>query len=359
MAVRPVSRRKRMLQIKNLSKDLGEFILRDVSLDIERGEYLVIIGPTGAGKTILLETIAGIYPPDAGKIILDGRDITSLPPRERNICVVYQDYMLFPHLSVEDNIGFGLVSRKMPKDEIKKRVTEAASLLSIDHLLHRSPDTLSGGEQQRTAIARAIVMNPVLLLLDEPLSALDGQTRDMLRKELRRLHSLYKITVVHVTHNFEEVFALADRVAVMNGGDIIQCGQPDEIFRKPNCEFIANFTGVENIFSGTCIQKDGASAITVDGLTIISGTCRGEGVVRASVRPEDILISREPVKSSARNSFKGTITDIVNNGMVIRVTVDAGIPLVAVLTRQGYDEMKLKEGDEVYLTFKASAVHIF
>jgi molybdopterin-binding protein len=350
-----------MLHIENLSKDLGEFVLKNVSLDIGRGEYLIIIGPTGAGKTILLETIAGIYPPDSGTIFLDGRDITDLPPRERNICVVYQDYMLFPHLTVEENIAFGLVSRKMPKDEIKKRVTEAAALLSIDHLLHRSPATLSGGEQQRTAIARAIVMEPAMLLLDEPLSALDGQTREMLIKELRRLHSLYKITVVHVTHNFEEVFSLADRVAVMNEGDIIQCGHPDEVFRRPNCTFIAHFTGVENIFRGICTWRDNISTITVDGLSIISSTCHGDGdgEVYATVRPEDILISRERVRSSARNSFIGTVTDIVNNGMVIRVTVDAGIPLVSVLTRQGYDEMELKEGDEVYLTFKASAVHVF
>jgi molybdopterin-binding protein len=348
-----------VLQIHNISKDLGEFVLRNVTLDIGQGEYLVIIGPTGAGKTILLETIAGIYPPDSGTIVLDGRDITGLPPRERNICVVYQDYMLFSHLSVEKNIGFGLVSRKMNKDEIRKRVVEAAGLLSIGHLLHRSPDTLSGGEQQRTAIARAIVMEPVLLLLDEPLSALDGQTRVMLQKELRRLHKRYKITVVHVTHNFEEVFALADRVAVMHEGGIVQSGHPDEVFRKPASEFIATFTGVENIFRGTCTYRDGASAIIVDGLTIISLTCNGEGEVYATVRPEDILISREPVQSSARNSFRGTITDIVNNGMVIRVTVDAGIPFVSVVTRQGYDHLQLSEGEEVYLTFKASAVHVF
>ncbi|MFY9801420.1 MAG: ABC transporter ATP-binding protein, partial [Methanoregula sp.] len=215
------------------------------------------------------------------------------------------------------------------------------------------------GEQQRTAIARAIVMEPALLLLDEPLSALDGQTREMLRKELRRLHKLYKITVVHVTHNFEEVFALADRVAVMNDGDIVQCGHPDEVFRKPNSTFIANFTGVENIFRGTCTRQGGASAINVDGLTIISSTCKGDGEVCATVRPEDILISRERIQSSARNSFKGTITDIVNNGMVIKVTVDAGIPFVSVMTRQGYDHLHLNEGEEVYLTFKASAVHVF
>ena len=348
-----------MLQIENISKDLGEFVLRNVTLDIDRGEYLVIIGPTGAGKTILLETIAGIYPPDSGRIVLDGRDITSLPPRERNICVVYQDYMLFSHLNVEENIGFGLVSRKMDKDEIRKRVVEVAGLLSIDHLLHRSPDTLSGGEQQRTAIARAMVMEPALLLLDEPLSALDGQTRALLQKELRRLHKRYGITVVHVTHNFEEVFSLADRVAVMNNGDIVQCGPPDEVFRKPASEFIATFTGVENIFRGTCTGQDGASAIMVGELTIISATCNGDGEVYATIRPEDILISREPVRSSARNSFRGTVTDIVNNGMVIRVTVDAGIPFVSVLTRQGYDHLQLREGEEVYLTFKASAVHVF
>ncbi len=348
-----------MLHIENLSKDLGEFVLRNVTLDIESGEYLVIIGPTGAGKTILLEILAGIYPPDSGMILLNGRDITGLPPRERNICVVYQDYMLFPHLRVEENIAFGLVSRKMRKDEIRKRVAEVAALLSIDHLLHRYPDTLSGGEQQRAAIARAIVLEPVLLLLDEPLSALDVQTREMLRKELRRLHSLYKITVVHVTHNFEEVFALADRVAVMNHGDIVQCGHPDEVFRKPNCAFVANFTGVENIFRGICSQQVGASAINVDGLTIISSTCKGNGEVYATVRPEDILISREQIQSSARNSFKGTITDIVNNGMVIKVNVDAGIPFVSVMTRQGYDHLQLNEGEEVYLTFKASAVHVF
>ncbi|MDO9550211.1 MAG: tungstate ABC transporter ATP-binding protein WtpC [Methanoregula sp.] len=348
-----------MLHVENLSKDLGEFVLRNVTLDIESGEYLVIIGPTGAGKTILLEILAGIYPPDSGTILLNDRDITGLPPRERNICVVYQDYMLFPHLCVEENIAFGLVSRKMQKDEIRKRVADIAALLSIDHLLHRYPDTLSGGEQQRTAIARAIVLEPVLLLLDEPLSALDVQTREMLRKELRRLHSLYKITVVHVTHNFEEVFALADRVAVMNHGDIVQCGHPDEVFRKPNCAFVANFTGVENIFRGICSQLVGASAINVDGLTIISSSCKEDGEVYATVRPEDILISREQIQSSARNSFKGLITDIVNNGMVIKVNIDAGIPFVSVMTRQGYDHLQLNEGEEVYLTFKASAVHVF
>lgn len=338
---------------------MGEFVLRNVNLDISSGEYLVIIGPTGAGKTILLETIAGLYPPDSGRVFMNGRDITDLAPKDRNICMVYQDYMLFPHLTVEENIGFGLKSRKKSQEYIKKKTVEMAKMLSIDHLLHRKPDTMSGGEQQRTAIARSLVMEPNLLLLDEPLSALDGQTRDKLGVELRRIHNLTNVTIIHITHNFEEVFSLADRVAVMNKGTIVQIGHPDEVFRKPESEFIATFTGMENIFRGLCSSHDGISAIAVDGHTIYSATCKGEGKVYATVRPEDILLSKSPIISSARNSFVGKISGIKNNGMVIRATIDIGIPFVSIMTRQGWDETGLRLEDEVYLTFKASAVHIF
>jgi len=348
-----------MLKILNVTKDLGQFVAKNITLEIKKGEYLVIIGPTGAGKTILLETIAGIYSPDEGKIYIDDQDVTDLPPRERHVCMVYQDYMLFPHLNIRENIGFGLRSRKLPREEIDKKVEEIAEFLAISHLLHRKPDTLSGGEQQRTAIARALVMDPVVLLLDEPLSALDGRTRDKLRKELKRLHAHYKITVLHVTHNFEEVFSLADRVAVMNDGLIAQIGNPEDVFRKPNSEFIADFVGVENLFSGICTRMEGASAIDVDGHRIISSTCGIGDQVYASVRPEDILISIEPFESSARNRFHGKVSDIVDNGTFIRISVDAGIPFVVILTRLGFEEMGLKEGDMVYLTFKASSVHVF
>ncbi|TAJ43563.1 tungstate ABC transporter ATP-binding protein WtpC [Methanofollis fontis] len=348
-----------MLEIEHVSKDMGEFVLKDASLQVNDGEYLVIIGPTGAGKTILLETLAGIYPPDSGRVVLDGRDITDVPPRERNICMVYQDYMLFPHLTVAENIGFGLRNRKVEATEIERKVTDAARFLAIDHLLHRHPDTLSGGEQQRAAIARAIVMEPALLLLDEPLSALDGQTREKLRKELRRLHDLYGITVIHVTHNFEEVFSLADRVAVIRGGEIVQVGEPHEVFRKPNCEFVANFVGVENLFHGRCVQKGDLCEIDAGGVRIVSATCSGDGEVTATVRPEDILISRTPLDSSAQNSLKGTIVDIVDNGMVVRITVDAGIPFVVVLTRRGVVDLDIHQDEEVWITFKASSVHVF
>ncbi|HOP67461.1 MAG TPA: tungstate ABC transporter ATP-binding protein WtpC [Methanoregulaceae archaeon] len=348
-----------MLHIDNISIDLGEFRLDEASLDVAPGEYLVILGPTGAGKTILLETIGGLYTPRSGSISINGRQITNRPPKERNICMVYQDFMLFPHLTVEENIVFGLRSRKTDEEDAKKKGREMARLLAIDHLLHRYPDTLSGGEQQRTAIARALVMEPNLLLLDEPLSALDAQTRESLVKELKRIQKITKVTVLHVTHNFEEVFALADRVAVMNRGRIVQVGPPDEVFRKPNSEFIAHFTGTKNIFRGVCSMDSGASTIRVGTISIASRTCREEGEVYATIRPEDILVSRTPITSSARNSLFGTITGIANNGMFVKLTVDAGVPIVSVLTRQGFEEMDLDIGDEVYLTFKAAAVHVF
>ncbi|QSZ67681.1 ATP-binding cassette domain-containing protein [Methanofollis aquaemaris] len=348
-----------MLQIEHVSKDMGEFVLKDATLQVNDGEYLVIIGPTGAGKTILLETLAGIYPPDSGRMILDGRDITDAPPRERRISMVYQDYMLFPHLTVAENIGFGLKNQKVERSEIEEKVREAAQFLGIDHLLHRYPETLSGGEQQRAAIARAIVMEPALLLLDEPLSALDGRTREKLRRELRHLHDLYGITVIHVTHNFEEVFSLADRVAVIRGGEIVQVGEPHEVFRKPNCEFVANFVGVENLFKGTCVRKDGISEVTVDGVRMISTASVDVDEVCVSIRPEEILISPRPIDSSARNRYSGTVQEIADNGATVRITVDCGIPLAVLITRQGYLEMGLVEGGTVSVAFKASSVQIF
>ncbi|MBP2146436.1 molybdate transport system ATP-binding protein/molybdate/tungstate transport system ATP-binding protein [Methanofollis sp. W23] len=338
---------------------MGEFVLKDATLQVNDGEYLVIIGPTGAGKTILLETLAGIYPPDSGRMVLDGRDITDAPPRERRISMVYQDYMLFPHLTVAENIEFGLRNQKVAQPEIEQKVMDAAKFLGIDHLLHRHPETLSGGEQQRAAIARAVVMEPALLLLDEPLSALDGRTRDKLRRELRRLHDAYGITVIHVTHNFEEVFSLADRVAVIRGGEIVQIGTPDEVFRKPNCEFVANFVGVENLFRGTCVRKDGLSEVTVEGVRMVSTALADGTEVCVTVRPEEILISPRPIGSCARNQYTGTVQEIADNGATVRVTVDCGIPLAVLITRQGYLEMGLAEGDTVSVAFKASSVQVF
>jgi tungstate/molybdate transport system ATP-binding protein len=348
-----------MIKIENVSKDLGEFLLRDVSLDINDGEYFMILGPTGVGKTILLETIAGIYRPDSGRIFLDGKDITNIPPKERNIGMVYQDYTLFPFLTVEENIGFGLKLRKIGKREIKHEVDELANLLDISHLLHRYPGTLSGGEQQRSAIARALILEPNVLLLDEPLSALDVQTAERLRQELKKVHSVIKTTMIHVTHSFEEAFLLGSRMAVMNKGEIVQEGRPNEVFRKPNSEFVAGFLGVDNLFQGESAIKNGIAYVDVGGVNIASTTLKS-GDVYASIRPEDILVSTKQIVSSARNSLQGRIEGIVDKGTVVRILVSVGdTPFVVIVTKQSFDDMELRKNMSVYITFKASIVHIF
>lgn len=337
---------------------MGEFFLKNVSLDVALGEYLMILGPTGAGKTILLETIAGIYPPDEGKVYLNDRNITGLPPRKRNIGMVYQDFMLFPHLNVEENIKYGMRSKKCSKVEVSQKVNKLAELLSISHLLKRHPVTLSGGEKQRISIARALVMEPEILLLDEPLSALDTETRAKLRKELRRIHALTRTTMIHVTHSFDEAFLLGSRMAIMNNGEIVQTGEPGEVFRKPNCRFVAEFLGVTNVFQGEAVIDDGDPCVKVNGLKIRSASA-GSGQVYASVRPEDILVSFAPIDSSARNSFQGEIKDISDAGIVLKITVDAGIPFVAAITRRSFLDMGLNQGGKVFLTFKATDVHVF
>ena len=349
-----------MIRVENLSKDLGEFFLRDVSLEIENGEYFMVLGPTGAGKTILLEMIAGIYKPDSGRIFLDEHDITNIPPRERKISMVYQDYTLFPFLTVEENIGFGLKLRKIEKREIKCRVDELANLMGVYHLLHRYPGTLSGGEQQRTAIARALITEPDVLLLDEPLSALDTQTSERLCTELEKIHSITKTTTIHVTHSFEEAFLLGSRMTVMNKGEILQVGEPNEVFRKPNSKFVADFLGVGNCFQGESLITNDIASIDVDGIKIISTTLK-PGNVHLSIRPEDILISTEKILSSARNLFEGRVESIIDAGTILRIAVDIGIdnPFTVAITKQSYDYMNLKKGMRVYIIFKASAVHIF
>ena len=347
-----------MLTVRNLSLSLGDFSLNGVDLEIGDGEYFIVLGPTGAGKTILLETIAGIYAPASGTIALGDRDITRTDPKDRGIGMVYQDYMLFPHLTVEKNIGFGLRQQKAEPDRIKTLVSEVADMLGIGHLLDRTPGTLSGGEQQRVAIARALILRPRILLLDEPLSALDAVTRDRLRKELKAIHRAMGMTVVHITHHFEDIFALADRVAVMQDGKIIQAGTPDEVFRRPATGFVAAFTGMENIFSGVSRVRGGEASIDIGAITLKTITA-AEGDVCAGIRPEEVIVSREAFESSAVNAFAGTVVEIRENGIFTRVVVDAGVPFVAVLTRQSMARLGLVPGGPAHVTFKASAVHVF
>jgi len=348
-----------MIEVRGLCVDLGDFVLRDANLSIKAGEYFIILGPTGAGKTVLLESIAGLYSPQRGQIFLDGREITRLEPEKRGISIVYQDQVLFPHLSVKDNIAFGLKLRKQSAADIKTSLEWLADLLGISHLFHRKPDTLSGGEKQKVALARALSINPRLLLLDEPLSALDPESREYIQRELRRIHDQLRVTTVHVTHDFEEAIALGDRIAVIGDGRIQQVGTPEQIFRQPNSEFVARFAMVRNIFRGGIID-DGDGDVVLDAgdirlavVTSLRGQCH------ASLRPEDILVSHAPFPSSARNSFAGTITRVIDKGSVLYLTVSLPPDFTCLVTHNSFDAMELGEGQEVYITFKASAIHVF
>lgn len=351
-----------MLKLENISKNLGEFRIDNASLDVVKGEYMVIIGPTGAGKTILLETVAGIYPPDSGRVIMSGRDITDVQPKDRNIAMVYQDFVLFPHLTVSENIGFGLKSRKVPRPEIEKKVKHIASVMGIDHLLHRYPGTLSGGEKQRTAICRAILMEPDVLLLDEPLSALDTRTRENLREELKKLHKMFNTTFIHITHNYEEVFSLADRVVIMNDGEILQIGDPDEVFRKPKSEFIASFVGFENIYPCKWVKDGSSSAVNIDGVDLISESHESSitgNDATAILRMEDVIVAPElPGGGEPCNRLKGIIEEIRDSGGLVRITLDAGIKLKAVMMKRDFLRMDLSAGDSAYAVFSYEALHI-
>lgn len=330
-----------------------------MDLDIEDGEYFILLGPTGAGKTVLLEAIAGLYPLIEGTISINGKEITRLAPERRGISIVYQDQMLFPHLSVEDNIAFGLRAAKCPKQEVKRRTEAIAVLLGIAHLLQRRPTTLSGGEKQKAALARALVTEPAVLLLDEPLSALDPQTREITQQELAEIHRGLDVTIIHVTHDFEEAVALGDRVAVLNEGQIAQVGTPQDVLRRPASAFVAEFALSRNVFRGDAKHVDeGYASVDIGGLEVMAAT-HIRGPVHLTVRPEDILVSLEPLRSSARNVFEGKITQILERGSVLYVTVTVPPDFVCLITSQAREELRLEEGVRVWLHFKATAIHAF
>ena len=349
----------KMIKIVNLSKDWKEFSLKDINLEIKKDEYFVILGPTGAGKTLLLETIAGFYFLDKGEVRIDGHDVTNLPPERRRIGFIYQDYSLFPHFNVKQNIEFGLKLRKSTSpDANRKRLEEIMDWLDISNLAHRYPATLSGGEQQKIAIARAIAIEPSILLLDEPLAALDLRTKDYLREELKRVKRELGITMVHVTHDQTEAMVLADRIAVMMKGRIIQVGTPYEIFNKPQNEEIADFVGVENILSGVVRNNEnGVAEIVVDmGYNIFAVSDYHAGTVKSFIRPEDIILSEKREESSARNVISAKIEEMHDMGPLTRVRMDNS--LVALITKQSRESLGLRKGDEVYATFKATSVHV-
>ncbi len=348
-----------MLSVEGLSRRMGDFALRDVSLRVEEGEFFVLLGPTGAGKSVLLEMVAGFSAPDEGRIRIDGEDAARLPPEERGVGVVYQDHMLFPHRSVRANIHYGMRMRGVPGDEAEARARELSEALDIEHLLGRRPSSLSGGEKQRVALARALAPRPRLLLLDEPFSSLDPPVREMLRRELKELHRRRSFATLMVTHSRADARALGERVGVMHDGAIQQVGPPDAVFGRPDSRLVAHFMGGTNIYRGEA-ERNGELTRFRDGRLEMVSTAEAEGPCRAVIRPENILLSRRAISSSARNEFRGVVRSVRRDGSTCRVEAEVeGRRMVAVVTPPSVRELALEPGAEVYLSFKAHNVHLF
>ena len=247
------------LELKNIKKSFteGEAVLDDISLVISQGEFITLLGSSGCGKTTTLRIIAGLEQPDEGSVWLDGREVTGLEPNQRDVNTVFQNYALFPHMNVAENIGYGLKLKKVPKAEIKKKVSRMLELVQLEGYEKRKPSELSGGQKQRVAIARALVNNPKVLLLDEPLGALDLQLRRAMQIELKHLQKKLGITFIYITHDQEEAINMSDRIAVMKGGRIEQMGTPDEIYNHPKTSYVATFVGNANILKGTAQEAEG------------------------------------------------------------------------------------------------------
>jgi putative spermidine/putrescine transport system ATP-binding protein len=290
----------RELRLEGLSRDFGTVnALRDVNLTIRQGEFIALLGPSGCGKSTTLNIVAGLLPATAGGIWLDERRIDPLRPEQRGFGMVFQNYALFPHMTVRKNIGFGLAMRRVPKAEAERRIDEAIALVRLQSQEHKLPGQLSGGQQQRVAIARAIVVEPPLVLMDEPLSNLDAKLRLEMRAEIRRIHNALGATTIYVTHDQEEALSLADRIVVMRDGEVRQVGAPEDLFSRPDHLDVAEFMGFRNSIRGRVVSVDGDVATIDVGHARIAGRMRAKLEVGASavaaIRPDDLTVAADGI----------------------------------------------------------------
>ncbi|MBO4213721.1 MAG: ABC transporter ATP-binding protein [Lachnospiraceae bacterium] len=312
-----------IVRLNEVEKEFdGVKVVKKLSLDIKEGEFLTLLGPSGCGKTTTLRMIAGFSEATSGQIMLEGVDVSGLKPNERNVNTVFQNYALFPHMNVEDNIAFGLVEKKVPKAEIKERVSEMIKLVQLEGLEKRKPAQMSGGQKQRVAIARALINKPRVLLLDEPLGALDLKLRKQMQLELKHLQQKLGITFVYVTHDQEEALTMSDRIAVMHEGVMEQIGTPDEVYNHPKTKFVASFVGESNILESYVRSVDG-DLLHIDleaGKAALHAKGFGvEEMIYICVRPENVKLSEAPVEHF---SIRGKVIEHIFAGSVVKTEVE-------------------------------------
>lgn len=345
------------LEIKNINKFYGSIqVLFDVSLSIAKGEFVTLLGPSGSGKTTLLKILAGFESVSQGLITLDGRDITELKPETRNFGLVFQGYALFPHMSVAENIAYPLKVRRIPKDQIAAQVSEILDLVQLTRFRDRRPSELSGGQQQRVALARALVFKPDVLLLDEPMSALDKKLRIDLQEELRSIHQTLGTTFINVTHDQEEAMHMSDRIAVMNHGRIEQFDNAFTLYRAPRSRFVADFIGKSNIFEGEILPAASGAGMdfTSEGLRVPLGAHNRQGRIELMIRPEDLSVETE-APTADRITLPAQVTSATYSGdralYTLKLSSSKEISAYGA-ARQGIHS----EGSRVYASFAPSDI---
>jgi len=351
-----------LLKIAALSKRYGDFVaLAPTHLEVAQGEFLTLLGPSGSGKTTLLGLIAGLTPPDEGRVTINGKDVTDGAPHERDIGMVFQNYALFPHMTIGENIAFPLKMRKTPAAEAQRRVQEALEMVRLPHMADRLPRELSGGQQQRVALARCMVYRPSIILMDEPLGALDKKLRDQMQLEIKRIHREIGTTIVYVTHDQEEAMTMSDRICLMNAGAVEQLGAPQDLYFRPQSLFVADFLGESNLLSGTVQAVEGKTVslalhcqnVNTQALSNGQPIQAGQSVTWM-LRPQNLLVHAQPPEMDVPN-LAGTLLDVMVTGSLTKLYLDVGsnTPLVAAFATQR-DTTRYQRGQHLHVSWQAA-----
>lgn len=364
-----------MIKLHEVKKSFGKKeVLQNVTLEVRRHELLSLVGPSGCGKTTTLNVVAGLWRPDRGTVIIEdvvvdgkeGERLVHASPSQRKVGYVFQDYALFPHMTARENISYGLKSKHLSEQEVKGRTRELLQFVGLPDHSEQYPAQLSGGEKQRVALARALATEPHILLLDEPLAALDPRTRESLRIDLKKMLEALEVTSIFVTHELSEAYAVSDKIAVMGAGRIEQIGHRDEIFSRPNSAYVARFLG-QNVYSGRVVSNSFPfSTIEINGIQISANhvSIVDDSEVLVTIRPEDVVLSSDlnpgnlEWNEAEYNNVKGKIVEIVRINSAIEVTVDVGFPVRLTITAISLRELGPKEGGHVSAHFKADSVRI-